>query len=36
MLMIHRKFDNATQVLLCKSNKYKLENMKIEPNPYGM
>ena len=28
LLLLHRKFTNATQVLLCNSNRWKLENMK--------
>jgi hypothetical protein len=30
--MFHCLFANATQVLLCKSNWHKLENMKMKPN----
>ena len=30
--MFYRKFACATQVLLCKYNRYKLENIENEPN----
>jgi hypothetical protein len=30
--MFHHRFANTTRVMLCKYNKYKLENMKNEPN----
>ena len=30
--MFHDRFAKATLILLCKSNQYKLENMKNEPN----
>ena len=32
LLMLHSRFDNATQVFLCKSHPWKWENMKSEPN----
>ena len=31
LFMLHRKFSITTEVPLCRSNQYKLENMKKKP-----